>query len=566
MKTQAKNIFILLSFALNCFSLQAQGTKIPDSVVLENSSIQDRFAAALQEECPDGNCYSSGCVVSNFLTLDSNQDSSLPGLESDVKGDTKKLVQYKLSSSRCEFSHEPIISNSQVNLIKQRLAARVKTAGINIQIISSKLNEKVEDMAAPSLENTTPIEIQTWERLLMGEVFPFVPWILLLLTICICTLALIWGLRALGRKKEIIRDTSLRTRASDHDNMTQKGMLPLAEPSSQMILLRMTQLRQLLDEDEKLVEYTLRPHFEQKDFNELCLFLRHFGPSYLSIFKKRAELTEVLAELSEKYSVFENPETPAEHWQFLERIERKMISAQVKINNQPLSDEFAFLGSISVDELIGLLKGESDLEAVAAIAYAPASLKEEFFAIAPPVLTVKIVEQLTKIDRLPDSFVRETAKKLRKRYNDHAKEYKTVRVNKTPLIEIALNHLTETERKKLVEDLRQEDPNALLKLAPAIFLDESLLHLDSETITEAFLEVSPKDAAAYLGKYPWGSEVINKMNPRLKDAVEKYTLAQHKDETGAIHARNKLTKYVRNKTATGQIDINLINRKILGAI
>ncbi len=553
---------IVLVWITMTASVFAQEVQVPSVIKAKVKSIEDRFFSVIQEECPEGLCYPTGCGNSRFVTIDQRQDSSLPGLETEAT--TTSTIQYKLSSVRCEFTYEPSMSQAALNKLKRRLQLRVKEVGVQVLMQAKKLEAKAPTGEIPEDPMTQSKNNQPFDpkEALYNEVLPFIPWILVLLALLFSTLVLIWGFRRLAKPKP--RDPKLRTRTSDFIKPGEDGQ---AEPSPQMILTRIDQIKKTLTEDNKLVEFALRPHFEKENFDELCLFLKHFGPDYLVIFREKAEFRDGMAKLSQIYNESEEDATAIELWRFLDRLERSLVAAKVKLNNEPLEEEFAFLAAISVNELLPMLKEVSHLESVAAISYAPRELRENFFALAPPQLTSKIVEELTKVDRLPDSFVRETARKLRRHYNEHAKDLKTVRVQSTPLIEGALNQLKESARKQLIESLIKENPDAIENLAPYIFLDESLLHLDSESLTEAFLEVPPKDAATYLLNFEWREKVIERLNQRLQDSIRHHLKTTEGTSEAIVSAvRGRIASFVKRKNQAGHINLKAINQKLLSQI
>jgi hypothetical protein len=561
MASQCRTKSLLVTFFIfSSVEAAAQAVKVPPIVNSQLAEIQDRFAAVLEEECADGACYSVGCEVGRFATLDENQDSSLPGLESETKGVT--VPQYKLMSVNCEFAHEPTMDAENVMRIKNRMVQRIKPVGVAVQVRTKKLQAKplkIEEAAA-ALPAALRVEPQTWDAGLQKALLPFLPWFLLILFVLLFVIVTIWAVRKLGR----VTKSEVQSLLVPNGSPLEKAKGPDAEPSPMMLMTRMAQMRKGLEEDNRLVEFTLRPFFEKENFEELCLFLRHFGPDFLAVFREKSEFREALTKLSNVYNESDGEMSAGQIWKYLDRLDRGIIAAKVKINNEPLEDEFAFLGSLEVDELLGILKDVTDLEAVAAIAYAPRMLREKFFSVAPPQFTSRIVEQLTRVDRLADSFIRETAKKLRTSYNENSQFLKTTQVKKNPLIEVALNSLSGTQRRALIEGLIRENPLAMDDLAPLIFLDETLLYLDDDTLTEVFLEVSPRDAAGYLSNFEWAGQVVEKLKPRVQEPIKKILArAETFDSNVLTVVRGRIADFVRRRQSTGGIDLTAINRQIL---
>ena len=104
----------------------------------------------------------------------------------------------------------------------------------------------------------------------------------------------------------------------------------------------------------------------------------------------------------------------------------------------------------------------------------------------------------------------------------------------------------------------------MAQIAPAIFLDDSMPHLSSEMITEAFLTVSPKEASAYLAHYSWGGEILGKMNPRLRANIEGQHVVEAQSPALIQGARRKIAEFIRDKDRQGVINLRQINAKVIG--
>ena len=331
--------------------------QIPDIIRQQVMAIQDRFNTVLDEECPAGACFSVGCQSSRFETLDQTQSSSLPGLETE--GPAGK-VQYKLMSVLCEFTHEDSIGTTEIAALRQRLGQKVKSVGLTVQIQARALPPKYEEKI-PEVENTI-IPLTPQEKVMMAFL-PFLPWILIGLVLIVGALVLIWAFRRLG--KPVKRDPGQRTRTGDTGTAIEVAE---PEPTANMLMSRLAQVRGELEADAALVEQTLKKHLIDENTEELCLFLKYFGPELLKGLKEKAEYHKILAALSEAYDSKEVVDSASITWKFLDRLERSMIAAKVRLDSQPLEDEFKFLMSAEIDEFIGILRDLSEPEAILAAA------------------------------------------------------------------------------------------------------------------------------------------------------------------------------------------------------
>ncbi len=527
--------------------------QIPDIIRQQVMAIQDRFNTVLDEECPAGACFSVGCQSSRFETLDQTQSSSLPGLETE--GPAGK-VQYKLMSVLCEFTHEDSIGTTEIAALRQRLGQKVKSVGLTVQIQARALPPKYEEKI-PEVENTL-IPLTPQEKVMMAFL-PFLPWILIGLVLIVGALILIWAFRRLG--KPVKRDPGQRTRTGDTGTAIEVAE---PEPTANMLMSRLAQVRGELEADAALVEQTLKKHLIDENTEELCLFLKYFGPELLKGLKEKAEYHKILAALSEAYDSKEVVDSASITWKFLDRLERSMIAAKVRLDSQPLEDEFKFLMSAEIDEFIGILRDLSEPEAIAAVAYAPRRLRERFFASANPTFTAKFVEQVTKIDKMPDHFVREVARKLRKIYAEKGSDLRTIRVDKIPLLEQALNSLEGKDRIRLLVDIGKDNPNFLQSVAPNVFLDDALPMLADDILTEALLTISPQEAGAYLGGFNWGSGVLKRISPRLQDTIKPYmSNSGGSNQATVSSARKKIAEFVKEQDHMGKIDLRSLNVQLI---
>lgn len=542
--------------------------RIPAPVSLELSAIKERFLNVIEEECPSEKCHPVGCKVESFDTLDEEQDSSLPGLETQNK--PQKQIQYRLSAASCEFTYEPHIEDADINTIKQRLVQRVRQSGVALNIFPRKLLPKNKVDAPVEAEKSEtpkvdPLQMYSnWTDGLRYALLPFFPWFLLLIFLVLSSMLLLWSYRKLGLR----RDARLRTRSGDFDSgQSLEGVngeegLVVVDPSSTMVLQRISQIKSRLEEEHGLFEAAFRPILEQKNFLDLCLFLKHFDPHFFNVFREKSEYRVVLETLSQKFAEFNQSVSLKELWAFLDRLERALTAAQIRVQHEPIASEFAFLASLNVSEMIELLHDVGDMEAIAAITYAPKMLQEQFFAAAPPAVVAKLVAKLATVDRMSDSFARKTARKLKDYYQEKGDELESISVNPSPLLESALNRLTPDERRKVVSDLSRDKPGLMESLLPGIFLDETLLFVSPEVLTEAFLEIHPQEAAMYLAQFDGGKKVLERLNPRISNNMKKF-LNIEKDDDTIMRVRNKIADFIRKKDGEGLVDLKSITLSLI---
>ena len=547
---------------------QDRRTQVPQAVAADAQAIQDRFAQVLEEECPNNVCTPVGCEVTRFLTLDERQGSSLPGL--DFNDEPPKYLQYKLASVRCEFTYEPGMDDKGLSSVRQRVLQKVKFPGVSVALTSRKLDPKPDvanaaDVPAHLPPPPPPVAPPTLTERFWTSLFPVMPWLISGVLAVIGLLALIWGLRRLGRPRTDQAEFALAAGGPG------SALMPIGpserEASPFMVLTKTDQLRAQITEAPSLAEQMLRPLIEAENYPELCLYLRHFGPDQLTAFRKKSQLHAKLSKLSEAYDQSEAKESVKEVWEFLERTERRLIAAKVRLESLPaadtLEDDFSFMANLSVDEAKGLLGDVSTTEAVVAVAHMPRALRDELFAISEPAFISAFVEQLATVDKLPDTFVRQTAAKLRQIFEDAGGDLKTVPLKRVPLLEQALNALGPKDRKDLWMGIAKSRPELIEAVSPRIFLDAALTYLPDDILTEAFLSLSPKVAAAYLDGLEGKKELLGRLKPRLAEAIGRYLNTGKPDKLLAGEARERIAAFVKEKDAQGAIDLAKINAQVV---
>lgn len=547
------NVMIALWLMVSASRLVAQegasapAVQTPNSVLLEARSINDRFVQVLEEECPINICNAIGCEAVRFQTLDEAQDSSLPGLGTSEP--QVKTLQYKLLSAKCEFTYEPTFDETKLASLRQRLMQRVRQGGVNIQLISRKLLPK-ESIAPPKPEKEAVQDLPAGE-LLMRTFVPFLPWLAILLIICASALAGVWLWR---RPKRSSHAVTLPGGTNGEDEET-------TVPAT-LLMERAASLRNTYKENPKLAELAIKPLLEGGDLDELCRMLKHFGPELLSPFKERGQFTSRLDELANRYQSYKGDESPTEFWEFLERSDRRLTAAKVRISSDPLQDEFAFMDQMQVDELIGLLRDLTEAEGIAVVVNAPARLRTELFAKAGPRFVSTFIDYLTGHERLSDQFARAAIQKTRRIYEEKAAELRVVPLNRLPLFEEALNSLASSDRIKLMGEIQKTQPKVLSSMAPRIFLDASLNKIPDEILTEAFLQVSPRAAAAYIDSLSGEVEIMSRLKPRLQEAIRRYSGQDLLDLALIKEARQIIAQYIKERDVAGSIDLGEINASL----
>jgi hypothetical protein len=528
----------------------AQGIQTPAVVAGETQLISERFTQVLEEECPINICNSVGCETSRFVTLDESQDSSLPGM--GAAEPSAKTVQYKLAGVKCEFAYEPTFDETKLAALRQRLLQRVKQGGVNLVLVSRKLLPKA-DLAAPVPPPPPAPKIERLNRsdLLAQEFAPFLPWITILFLLGTFALTAIF-IRYRHKIKK-----SLATFAS--------GDAPAPEGptiSAEQLLERTAYVRRIYQEDPALSEFAMRSLLEQSNLDELCRILKHFGPELFATYKQRGQFESTLEALAVKYQDYSSSDTPEKFWEFLERSERRLTAAKVGVNIDPLSYEFAFMERMQVDELIGLMGELTELEGLAIIVNGPQGLRQELFASAGSAFVAKFIKYLTGQERLSDQFVRQAVQKARLIYGEKGGTMKIVAVNKLPLLEDALNSLDSKQRAALLGEIQKDQPQVLNVVATRIFLDASLAKLPDDILTEAFLLVTPKAAAAYIDSLEGQVEVLQRLKPRLQDAIKQFMGSPLLDRSLVKEARQTISQFIKDKDKQGTIDLGKINNTL----
>lgn len=509
--------------------------------------VENKFNLILNDECPDSQCYSKGCRVIGYDIMDHHNNSSLPGLGST--NNKAQPPQYLIKQVRCDYTYEASLAAATQKAINKRLFQRLSNRTFSLDIRGSKLAAvptEVEVAKEPLVANASE------SNSILNAMLPFLPWFAFMLLLTFLGLLMLYGFRTFGKPKPITpKATESATPAAIANT-----------PSPMMLMDRIAQIKNRCEKDTSALNSTVKDLLESKDLQQLSLLIKHFGLDILGAFKQNPQYKETLAELSKHYSANSEKLNSADLWEFLDNFERSLTAAEIQIQQTPITDEFAFLSALSVEQLVSLLKDMNEKEAITVVTNAPTGLREAFFAAAPANFTTKLVEKLTTIDRIPDSFARECAAKLKQRYDKQFDQLQVTKLDHSAMMESALNHLAHDQRSRVLADMAKENPQVLEKLAPKIFLDESLAHLDSVMLTETFLEVSPKEAAHYLKGHQWGDQVLSKLNPKVKSNIVKFW-AQDVDLTLVNKAREKIAHSIRGFDAKGNINLKNLNMSLL---
>jgi hypothetical protein len=525
----------------------ANSIQTPSSVLMEAKGISDRFVQILEEECPVNVCNAIGCQASRFQTLDETQDSSLPGL---ATGESQaKSIQHKLTAVQCEFTYEPTFDDNKLASLRQRLMQRVRLGGVSVQLVSRKLLPK-EAITAPDVNSLNTDKLSASE-LLARTFIPFLPWIMILVILSVSSVTMFWLWRRPKRISGILAGAG-GDAASDDANLVPATLL----------MERSDSLRAAYKDNPKLAELALKPLLESGDLDELCRMLKHFGPELLTPFKERGQFSGRLDQLANRYQEYKSEENPSEFWAFLERSDRRLTAAKVRISSDPLQDEFAFMDQLQVDELIGLLRELTEVEGIAIVVNGPARLRTELFAKAGPRFVSTFIDYLSGHERLSDQFVRTAIQKARRIYEEKSAELRVVPLNRVPLFEEALNSLDGSERMKLMGEIQKNQSTVLSSMTPRIFLDASLSKIPDDILNEVMLQISPKAAAAYIHSLPSDIEIMSRLKPRVQESIKRFIGQETLDVTLVKEARQAIAQYIKDRDAAGEIDLGKINSSL----
>lgn len=524
-----RNLIVLVMVGLVVVSTNAQetgNTQIPAIVTNQLSVFQDKFQTVLDEECPQNLCYSVGCEITGFQTLDDQPLSSLPGLEEGEE--PVKTLQYKLNSVKCEFAVEPAVSTEALASLRNRLNGRVKQSGVNLNLISRRLSARSDVLKTSETSLLDPKTMTTsegWAKVM--------PWLMLGLYILLGTIALIWAFRRVGKDRpvEYLKEEVAAANADEKAN----------EPSAMMILARANQLKEKLQGNTALAQETVRTLLKQRDIDTLCLFLRHFGADSVSPFTSKPEFEPVLVELRTAYENFSREEEAQQIWNFLDKIERLLVSSEIQVASKPMEEAFSFLHGLSEQEFVELLnRVDSEQDRNTFLLYAPTHLRSHFFASKTSQDLHTLLMFIKNTPRVSDKQLRDTAARVKNIYENQKEDIRLVQSQQSEVLEELLLTLPGRRRKEFLRELRQTQPTVAQALLQNVLLEDALVYMSPDLLSELFFSVSPETAAAYLNSMDNGEAVLLKLKKPLAASIAKHM----KQNRGKVSFVNQLSKGV----------------------
>lgn len=559
-----------------------EAVQIPAVVQLQLNTYQERFQQILAEECPAGICTAAGCDVSQFLTLDQQQDSSLPGLE--TPSEQTSVPQYKLVGIRCEFAHEAKLSTEGLNSLKQRLQMKIKSPGTTLSLVARKLAPKSAELeiSNPSGAQAALTPLPNQENSSASSLNETLPWMAILVVATAMLLLLIWGYRSIARARSPL--PSLK-----EEGGRETSSVDAPEPTASMVMARIKELR------EKLLtpgNQALKPLLASQDIESLCALLLHFGSEPLAGFSKGPEFQDVLKKLGLAFRSYAKTNSNLEIWNFLEKLDRLLIANELSSGESTLEEEAVFLQTLGDDEFFNLLQIISEEDLPLALSLAPHSLQRSFFHRLDSVQVENLVEKIGQAQKLPDKIAREKLTDLRQVYLQHRSELRRISVDRLSLMEQLVNSLkTSKERTHLFKRLQTADPNFAHKLLANAFIDESLLLLPEESLNEIFLQIAPEIAAAYLDSLSFGEKVLSRLKPQLRQVLER-RMRNHDVMTANINfqidssfeflegtkgltqeilkesnlGRSEVAQQVKLSAQKGQINLVALNERLMDGI
>lgn len=604
---------------LSSTALAIDNVRIPAEVESQVQALEERFQLVLSQECPASICSLVGCEPLRFRTLDQAQNSSLPGLETD-EGSTTETPQFKLEAARCEFAYEPTLPADALVSLRQRLNMKVRQASVALTVMGRRLNPAngalKTQIAPPTAESglATPPDLngsRTGLQEFWSAIRPAVSPVVLIVFSVLGLLALIWGFRRLGRTRSAAVDaatnaaTATTATAAAKKGAGATAAAPVSAgaesasptssaapaPSAFMIMTKKEQLAELLNGSPEIAEAALKPLITGRDVNEICLFLRHFGPQPLGRFAEQDEHRDLFEQVRKAYESRDRHESTEETWAFLERLERRVALAQLGRRDSSVEEEFSFLGDLAPDEFTLLAKDLSDEELMTVLSFLPAGLRTKFLRDNPEEKTEKYLQHVLRYPRIPDQWVRGVARRLRELYAEKRTEIRNVTQEQLPILEQLLNASAPKTRERLVQRLKNEQTALFERLVSSIVLDRSVPHLSEGALNEVFLSLSPEEAAAYLDAHPDRQEILKKLKPALASSIRSHSRAPlsglgkksggttvkagesfgldleflESDDGDAESARRKVMDAIKAKSAAGLVDLRSLNEKAMDA-
>lgn len=561
-------LFGLLLAIVSFLSLgRAQAnTAIPPEVQNQAQSIEGRFQSVIAEECASRLCTPVGCEVTAFKTLDEKQASSLPGL--DESDEVATDLQYKLSAMRCEFAYEPILSSDAVTSLRQRVADKVRTVGVALNVQGRKLSaanpllKESKDAAAPP-PATPPAESSFAKG--FGEALPG---LLLALAITAGLLALIWGFRRLGKPKPV----AVETERPEVEVATESN-----EPTAFAIVNKKERILESLSANPQVTAAALEPIVAKGDVSEICRVLKQFGPAPLSYFAQKSEYRDLFAAVHKRYEEADEEQSNTELNDFFDKLERLLALAQLGRPESALQDDLAFVKDLAPDEFAQLVGELSEDELMAVLSFVPASLRAHYLQSRDGRFVEAYAKHLLSYPRLSEQLLRRLARQMREQYNAKHAEIRKVSRDQIAQIEQLLNALNGPQRSHLFASLRKENPVVFERLLSEVPLDQALAHAPESVLNDLFLTLTPDEAAAYLRAHPDRQAVVAKLkiplarviNERMGPVLKRVgtPLDFQEDETPlTVQARERVSEILKDKSVKGEVNLRRINEAVLGSL
>lgn len=192
--------------------------RIPPSVLAELRALEDRFEAALAQDCAPERCFPKGCTYGEHAVADQPRQTALPGL-AEKQGPGAGPSQEYLTLARCTFAYEKDLSNKDASALVRRLRTKLSSGWTRVQVsrqrlpeISPELREaptppeppEPEVVEEEAIEPPPPPAPEVFEptvalRELWLSLLPHFSWMIAILMVTLAALLLIWGWRRLGR-------------------------------------------------------------------------------------------------------------------------------------------------------------------------------------------------------------------------------------------------------------------------------------------------------------------------------------------------------------------------------
>jgi len=556
------NISIFIIFILPALAFGYNEKQLPSSLQMEIHELSIKFRKVLLEECPQENCLALGCRAINYLVLQEEVNTPLPGFSIPKKDKVATPSQYRLTSAQCEMAYEPELDKTAVKSIVERTSLIMSKPQLNINILSRKLSAKKPLKAGNGDDLLKSLEGKELNQKNMLEgiwkvLLPHFPW--MLPTVLFGLLGFFAIFYFLAIKKRDLREFA---RKSENQKASQsKNVAP------QIIFEKSDLIRNVLVANPEIAKDVIQPFLNRRDMNELCLFLSFFGPTCFEPLRQEPKNFAALEELSLIYSEYKEKFDPTKGLDFLDKVEQLIAGVQVKLKTRPVSEEFRFLDNMTDDEFLAIIRNLSEDQIIAVVTHASQEHVSAFIKTIGTEKSRMLVEKLMRYDSLSESFVRETASIVRERYNKSAGKFRNILLDKVNVIEGVVNLLPKADRKEVFEQLKNtESKNAHSEFAD-IFLDDSLPYLPIEILDDLFLNIDQKLIIPYLKNLSKEirTSTLEKINTKLAavllNKLEKYDTDI--DTKSLAFARKKVSEFVKNQARNGKIDLAEINKKFL---